>query len=85
MSWTYITRDPETLPPLDTPVFLLLDEETAITGERTIPDSDGWLWAKCYGDPVFQDGKWQVDSAEIDYLQPIAWHPMPQLPEAIKS
>jgi hypothetical protein len=81
MSWITITDDPNTLPPLDTPVFLLTDEDNAILGERS-DTTDGWLWAHCYASPHCHKGKWYVMNAEFDDIEPIAWHPLPELPKA---
>lgn len=79
MSWTYITDDPATLPPLDTPVFVLDPKGCISLVERT-DTNDGWLWAQCYGAPHFINGKWYVLNAEFEDLNVIAWHPLPELP-----
>lgn len=83
MNWITITDDPNTLPPLDTPVFVLDQREYASLAERN-DTPDGWLWAQCYGAPHGVKGKWYVLNAELYDIQPIAWHPLPELPTEVK-
>lgn len=82
MSWTYITDDPATLPPLDTPVFARLKYNTYGMVVRCYSsDAEGYLWALMYEPPYVKNGKWVCDNAEFEDLDVVAWHPMPQLPK----
>lgn len=84
MSWTYITDDPATLPPMDTPVFLLTGGGQCTLYERNDTDGDGWLWSMIYGAPYWHDGAWQLDDAETDDVIGVAWHPLPVPPTEAK-
>lgn len=83
MIWTYITDDPATLPPLDVPVFVQLENGEAVTAER-YSFADDWRWAICDYAPYiedFTDRKWTCGGSSIADIQPIAWHPLPELPK----
>jgi hypothetical protein len=80
MKWTYITDDPNTLPPLDTPVFVLMSDGQCLACMRSVTCGDGWLWAVAYYSPRWYKGAWQLDDAETDDVIGIAWHPLPELP-----
>ena len=69
------------LPELDTPVWLRMDEDLMIIGERA-SGTDGWMWAACYGF-YFDEGKWQtVDNDASDEHEPTHWQPLPTPPGA---
>lgn len=82
MSWITITDDPNTLPPLDTPVFVQFkDTRFGMVVRCYNDDAEGWLWALLYEPPYIRSGKWVCDNAEFEDLDVIAWHPLPAMPE----
>ena len=69
------------LPELDTPVWLRMDEDVMIIGERA-SSTDGWIWAACYGH-YFDKGKWEVvESDASDEHEPTHWQALPSPPGA---
>jgi len=69
---------PETLPPIDTVVVLIVKGGTALIGGRSHEGDDGWLWSEAVEAPTYRRGKW---SAECDFsdIKPVAWLPMPDV------
>jgi hypothetical protein len=71
---------PETLPPLEIPVWLYLPNiNQPIIGCRTEEEGE-WFWARCYGDYWFEQNRWWTSTSEMDDLAPTHWHPLPQPP-----
>ena len=67
------------LPDFDVPVWLY-ESGIVYIGCR-IDDSDGWLWARCYGMPyVNARGVWTVLDAEAEDDHPTLWQPLPDVP-----
>ena len=86
MSWTIITHDPKTLPPLDVPVFaaggnldvpriLVLCEEY---NQNSYPIR---VWCNPFGTIHFDEkkDKWTVDAEWDDDYNPVIWHPFPEV------
>ena len=73
-------RVAERLPDFDVPVWLYEDGR-AFIGCRFY-DSDGWLWARCYGMPYIDArGAWRRIDAEADEdYKPTLWQPLPDIP-----
>lgn len=91
-NWAKITDDPETLPPLDVPVFAAGGSlfSPCILVRSEVRDHNGdtvWAWCNSYGD-VWYDTKnkrWACsDSVWDDDYQPAVWHPFPEPPEDIQ-
>jgi hypothetical protein len=75
MSWISVTDD---LPDIDVPVWIWPQAAIFCRCE----DSDGWLWANCYGMVDFVNGEWVANDAETDDdYQPTHWMCLPEPPE----
>lgn len=74
------TADTARLPDEGVPVWVYEDGRFYIACR--VYDSEGWLWARCYGLPYLdKQGKWQCIDAELDDdYQPTIWQPLPEPP-----
>jgi len=78
--WSPVSDD--NIPELDTPVWMIVPTSwgpSMMIGAR-VNSELGWLWARCYQVPGYYDGKWDIDDAEEDDLEPTHWQPLPQPP-----
>jgi hypothetical protein len=83
MKWTYITDDPATLPPMDTPVLVLFEDSDVWIAELAYADGVDIGWAICE-EVKAKDGAWFCQFRQHIEMKPIAWHPLPELPTETK-
>ena len=76
--WIDIT--PETLPPLDEPVWLIDGDRIWIGGRAD--DVDGWLWGDCYGNFWWNGQKWVGEIHTDDEYKPTKWAPLIEGPKS---
>jgi len=91
--WIKITDHPDSLPPFDVPVWVVVNQEIAgHTKRRNIlvacreNDADGWLWCRCWDHAYFDDNSisgphWVAENPEIDDMQPTHWMQLPDPPQ----
>jgi hypothetical protein len=77
--WRKIGRD--RLPPMNVPVWMLLESEGPVIGCRTLEDGY-WYWARCYDQIMFNKDKWKWEQycADMDDYKPTHWHPLVKPP-----
>ncbi|HSG60866.1 MAG TPA: hypothetical protein VLA24_05455 [Pseudomonadales bacterium] len=86
MSWIKITDDPNTLPPMETPVFVIIQNGDGMAMQR-FSTFNGWHWEVCDYAPYTEewtDHKWTCGGSTITRIEPVAWHPFPELPTEAK-
>jgi hypothetical protein len=80
MTWTRITADESTLPPIGVPVWLYDRYVLPIFfGCRQLSDDGSWKWV--VGDPEIYEGKWILVGISDSDCDPLQWHPFPSVPE----
>lgn len=79
-SWTKITEDPATLPPLGEIVWLY--GKGIWVGSRD-DGPEGFEWTNTYGHFWYNGQKWDGDCEADDEYQPTHWMPLPKLPAAL--
>lgn len=80
MTWTRITDDPATLPPMCQVVVAAFPDGNAGFFSREATEDGTWLWARCYDVWFYASrGCWNSDDAEqdSDHQSICMWHPLP--------
>jgi hypothetical protein len=85
MTWTRMTADESTLPPIGVPVILCNRKAGRMyLGERyTIHGFKGSFWGTACDSPRYYQGKWRMDETDLVEKEevPTHWHPFPSVPE----